>query len=37
MYGQATALAIVFAGYAVGWQRELAGGIAAVADVLAFF
>ena len=37
MYGQAAALAIVFAGYAVGWRRELPGGIAVIAGVLAFF
>ena len=37
MYGQAAALAIVFAGYAIGWRRELAGGIAVIAGVLAFF
>jgi hypothetical protein len=37
MYGQAAALAIVFAGYAVGWRRELAGGIIVIAGVLAFF
>jgi hypothetical protein len=37
MYGQAAALAIVFAGYAVGWRRELVGGIVVIVGVLAFF
>jgi hypothetical protein len=36
-YGQAASLAIVFAGYAVGWRRELAGGIAVIVGMLAFF
>jgi hypothetical protein len=36
-YGQAVSLAIVFAGYAVGWRRELAGGIAVIVGLLAFF
>ena len=36
-YGQAASLAIVFAGYAVGWRRELAGGIAVIVGILAFF
>jgi len=37
MYGQAAALAIVFAGYAVGWRQELVGGIVVIVGVLAFF
>lgn len=36
-YGQAASFAIVFAGYAVGWRRELAGGIAVIVGILAFF
>ena len=36
-YGQAACLAMVFAGYAVGWRKELAGGIAAIVGTLAFF
>ena len=37
IYGQAASLAIVFAGYAVGWRRELAGGIVVIIGILAFF
>jgi hypothetical protein len=37
IYGQAASLAIVFAGYAVGWRRELAGGIVVIVGMLAFF
>jgi hypothetical protein len=36
-YGQVASLAIVFVGYAVGWRRELAGGIAVIVGILAFF
>ena len=36
-FGQAASLAIVFAGYAIGWRKELAGGIAAIVGTLAFF
>lgn len=35
--GQAASLAIAFAGYVVGWRRELVGGIAAITGTLAFF
>jgi hypothetical protein len=35
--GQATALAIVFVGYAIGWRNELLGGLTAVAGTLTFF
>ena len=35
--GQAASLAVVFAGYAIGWRKELAGGIAAIVGTLAFF
>ncbi len=36
-YYQAAALAIVFAGYAVGWRKEWAGGVIAILGTLAFF
>ena len=35
--GQAVPLALVFAGYVIGWRRELAGGLAAIIGTLAFF
>jgi hypothetical protein len=34
---QGVALAIVFAGYAVGWRNELLGGVIAILGTLAFF
>ena len=34
---QAGALAIVFAGYIIGWRWELAGGLMALAGTLVFF
>jgi hypothetical protein len=34
---QGTALAVVFLGYAVGWQRELAGSLMVIAGIAAFF
>jgi hypothetical protein len=34
---QAAALAVVFAGYAIGWRHELAGGLLAVVGTVAFF
>ena len=34
---QACALAIVFAGYVVGWRRELAGGVLTLFGTAAFF
>jgi hypothetical protein len=37
MYYQGAALAIVFAGYAIGWRSELFGGILAIAGTVAFF
>ena len=36
-YYQAAALAIVFAGYAIGWRTELAGGLIAILGTLAFY
>jgi hypothetical protein len=36
-YYQAAALAIVFAGYVLGWRKELAGGILAIIGTVAFF
>jgi hypothetical protein len=33
---QAAALAVVFAGYALGWRYELAGGLVAVFGTIAF-
>ena len=34
---QGAALAVVFAGYALGWRWELAGGLLAVVGTAAFF
>jgi hypothetical protein len=34
---QAAALAIVFAGYAIGWRNELVGGVVVIVGTLAFF
>jgi hypothetical protein len=34
---QAVALAVVFAGYALGWRKELAGGVLVVIGTMAFF
>jgi hypothetical protein len=34
---QAAALAIVFAGYAIGWRHELAGGLMAILGTVGFF
>jgi len=36
-YYQAAALALVFAGYALGWQKELAGGVLTIVGTIAFF
>jgi hypothetical protein len=36
-YYQAAALALVFAGYALGWRKELAGGVLAIMGTIAFF
>ena len=36
-YYQAAALAFVFAGYALGWRKELAGGVLAIFGTIAFF
>jgi hypothetical protein len=36
-YRQAACLAFVFAGYAIGLRKELAGGIAAIVGTLVFF
>ena len=36
-HGQAAALAIVFAGYILGWWKEFAGGVLAIVGTLAFF
>jgi hypothetical protein len=36
-YRQAACLAIVFAGYAIGLRKELAGGIAVIVGTLVFF
>ena len=35
-YAQGAALAIVFAGYVIGWRKEMLGGVLAVAGTLAF-
>ena len=35
--GQTASLAVVFAGYVIGYRRELAGGVAAIIGTLAFF
>jgi hypothetical protein len=37
MYSQGAALALVFAGYALGWRWEWLGGILAIAGTVAFF
>jgi hypothetical protein len=37
IFGQVASLALVFAGYAVGWRREYAGGILVIVGMLAFF
>jgi hypothetical protein len=34
---QAVALATVFAGYAIGWRKELAGGVIAILGTVLFF
>jgi hypothetical protein len=34
---QGLALAVVFAGYAIGWRYELAGGLVAILGTIAFF
>lgn len=34
---QAVALAIVFAGYAIGWRQELVGGVIVIVGTIAFF
>jgi hypothetical protein len=34
---QGVALAVVFAGYAIGWRQELAGGMMAILGTIAFF
>ena len=36
-YGQPAALAVVFAGYVIGWWKELAGGALAIVGTFAFF
>jgi hypothetical protein len=36
-FAQAGALAVVFAGYIIGWRWELAGGLTALMGTLAFF
>jgi hypothetical protein len=36
-YYQAAALALVFVGYALGWWKELAGGVLVILGTLAFF
>lgn len=36
-YLQAIVLAVVFAGYAIGWRRELVGGLMAIVGTAAFF
>jgi hypothetical protein len=36
-YFQAAALMIVFAGYALGWRKELAGGMLVILGTVAFF
>jgi len=36
-FAQAGALALVFAGYLIGWRWELAGGLTALAGTLVFF
>jgi hypothetical protein len=34
---QAAALAVVFAGYAIGWRHEFVGGVIAILGTVAFF
>jgi hypothetical protein len=34
---QGVALAVVFAGYAIGWKKELVGGFMAILGTIAFF
>jgi hypothetical protein len=34
---QAAALAVVFAGYAIGWRSELTGGVLSIVGTIAFF
>jgi hypothetical protein len=34
---QAVALAVVFAGYAIGWRQELTGGMMAILGTIAYF
>jgi len=34
---QAVALAVVFAGYAIGWRKELVGGVIAILGTVLFF
>jgi hypothetical protein len=36
-YPHAGALAIVFAGYVIGWRKEVLGGVLAVAGTIAFY
>jgi hypothetical protein len=36
-YYQAAALALVFAGYALGWRKEFAGGVLTIVGTIAFF
>lgn len=36
-YFQAAALAVVFAGYAIGWRKELVGGLVTIIGTAAFF
>jgi hypothetical protein len=36
-YYQAAALVLVFAGYVLGWRKELTGGILAIIGTVAFF
>jgi hypothetical protein len=36
-FGQAAMLAVVFAGYVVGWRNELAGGLLAILGTALFF
>jgi hypothetical protein len=35
-YYQAVPLAVIFAGYAVGWRKEILGGLLAIAGTVAF-
>jgi hypothetical protein len=36
-HGQAAALAMVFAGYVLGWWKEFAGGVLAILGTFAFY